>query len=287
MIIFRFIGKIIDYIQNHFKAMIFLLLLFIIFSPFGTEDLQKPNLEVIKIEGQIGDIDKIMEQINDAASNKSIKGVLLKVNSPGGALAPSVELSLAVKRLASLKPVIAYASGNMTSGSYYASIWANKIIANPGSFIGSIGVLFQAPNIEELARKLGIKEQVVSAGAYKQMGTFTREWTPKEKTAMRELVDDAYKMFINDVSKARHLDPASYKTYADAKIFMASKAQKLGLIDEVGSLFKAKSELIRLSQVQNPIWKRPSRNMEEFLNELKTNSSFSLINLGSMSGKLK
>lgn len=287
MNVLRFLGKILDYIQNHFKAFIFLLLLFIIFFPLSTENLQKPNLAVIKIEGQIGNIDKIIAQISNAINNQDIKGVLIKVNSPGGALAPSVELSMAIKKLASLKPVIAYASGNMTSGSYYAAIWSNKIIANPGSFIGSIGVLFQAPNIEELAQKLGIKEQVVSAGAYKQMGTFTREWTPKEKAAMKALVDDAYMMFVNDVAKARKLNPKNYKDYADAKVFLANKAQKIGLIDEVGSLFRAENELAKLAKVQNQIWEKPSYDMVEFLKELKTNSSFSLINLGGKDWNLK
>ncbi len=287
MIIFRFLGKILDYIQNHFKAFIFLLLVVVIFTPFGSEDLQKPNLSMIKIEGEIGNIDKIMSEISQATNNNAIKGVLLKVDSPGGALAPSVELSLAIKRLASRKPVIAYASGNMTSGSYYASIWADKIIANPGAFIGSIGVLFQAPNIEELAQKLGVKEQVVSAGAYKQMGTMTREWTPQEKAAMKALVDDAYTMFVRDVSKARKLNITKSTDYADAKVFLAAKAKKRGLIDEVGSLYQAKQELISLAKISNPIWEKPSYDMEKFLKDLKANSSFSLMNLGNLAGQLR
>lgn len=87
---------------------------------------------------------------------------------------------MAVKRLAEQKPVVAYALGS-TIRSYYALIWTDYIMANPGAFIGSIGVLFQSPNIAELAKKLGISEQVITAGDYKQMGTFTREWTAKEK----------------------------------------------------------------------------------------------------------
>ncbi|NOX15766.1 MAG: signal peptide peptidase SppA [Epsilonproteobacteria bacterium] len=285
MIFFRFIGKIINYIQNHFKAMLFLLLLFLIFAPFGHDKLQTPNLSIIKIEGEIGNIDKIMTQINQAASEKNIKGVLLKVDSPGGSLAPSVELSMAIKRLSSIKPVIAYASGSMASGSYYASIWANKIIANPGAFIGSIGVLFQAPNIEKLAKKIGISEQTVFAGAYKQMGTFTREWTPKERNALKNLTNDAYSMFIKDVASARGLNPNNYKEFADAKVFMAAKAKKVGLIDEVGSIYKAKMELIKMANVTQPIWQKPDL-VDEFLKELKASSHIS-INLENLVGNLK
>ncbi len=285
MIFFRFIGKIINYIQNHFKAMLFLLLLFLIFAPFGNEKLQTPNLVVIKIEGQIGDIDKTMTQIDQAISDKNIKGVLLKVDSPGGSLAPSVELSMAIKRLSNIKPVIAYASGSMASGSYYASIWARKIIANPGAFIGSIGVLFQAPNIEKLAKKIGISEQTVAAGAYKQMGTFTREWTPKERNALKNLTDDAYTMFIKDVASARGLNPKNYKEFADAKVFMAAQAKKVGLIDEVGSIYKAKIELIKMTNVSKPIWRKPDM-VDEFLKELKASSHIS-INLKNLVGNLK
>jgi len=285
MIVFRFIGKILDYIQNHFKAMLFLLLLFVLFAPFGSEKMQTSNLALIRLDGEIGNIDKILTQINQATINKNIKGVLLKVDSPGGALAPSVEISMAIKRLSHVKPVIAYASGSMASGSYYASIWANKIIANPGAFIGSIGVLFQAPNIEELAKKIGISEQIVTAGTYKQMGTFTRKWTPKEKSALTNLINDAYAMFIKDVSKARGLNPKNYKNFADAKVFMAAQAKKVGLIDEVGSIYTAQKELIKMANIKKPIWQKPNM-VDEFLKELKASSHIT-INLENLIGKLK
>ena len=174
---FIWIGAVLGYIQNHFKAMLFILLLVLIFG--SQEELNNPNLAVVKIEGEILNIEEILENIDKADKDEHIKGVLLHVDSPGGALAPSIELSMAVKRLSVHKPVVAYAAGSMTSGSYYASIWANHIIANPGAFIGSIGVLFQAPNVAELAKKLGISEQIITAGDYKQMGTLRESGHPK------------------------------------------------------------------------------------------------------------
>lgn len=280
MIFFRFIGRIITYINNHFKAMLFLLLLFLLFNPFGEEALQQANLTTIKLDTQIENIDKLLVQIEKAHQNPHIKGVLLQVDSPGGALAPSIELSMAIKRLNEVKPVIAYASGSMTSGSYYASIWTRKIIANPGAFIGSIGVLFQAPNIEGLAKKLGISEQVITAGAYKQMGTFTRAWNEQEKAALNELIQDAYMLFVSDVANARGLKIEDAKNFADARVFIAHKAMKNGLIDEVGSIYQAQIELEKMANVTNPIWEKPSE-MELFLQELKGTNVLNLFNLKS------
>jgi len=280
MIIFRWIGKVISYINNHFKAMLFITLLVFLFAPFGEKGLEEANLTTIRIEGEIRDIDKILTKLESARTNNNIKGVLLRVDSPGGALAPSIELSMAVRRLNQLKPVIAYAGGSMTSGSYYASIWTRKIIANPGAFIGSIGVLFQAPNIKPLADKLGITEQIITAGDYKQMGTFTREWTQKERAGLTELINDAYTLFTNDVSQARGLKKEDIKNFANARVFIAEKAKNIGLIDQVGSLYIAQVELEKLSGVVKPIWQKPSE-MDIFLKELKAGTSFRNFNLSS------
>lgn len=281
MIFFRMLGNIMNYIQNHFKAMLFILILFLIFNPFDGEKLKVANLTTINLDAQIDNIDKILADIEKAELDTNIKGVLLRVDSPGGALAPSIELSMAIKRLAEIKPVIAYASGSMTSGSYYASIWSKKIIANPGAFIGSIGVLFQAPNIKPLADKLGITEQVITAGDYKQMGTFTREWSDKERDALKELINDAYELFITDVSKARGLDKQKAKEFANARVFIAQKAKDAGLIDEVGSLYIAQRELEKISHVEVPIWQKPSE-MEMLLKEIKGTNVLSFFNLKSL-----
>lgn len=275
---FIWIGAILGYIQNHFKAMLFILFLVLIFGSISEDKLETPNLAIIKIEGEITKIDEILENIDKAQKDTHIKGVLLHVDSPGGALAPSIELSMAVKRLASHKPVVAYAAGSMTSGSYYASIWSNYIIANPGAFIGSIGVLFQAPNVAELAKKLGISEQIITAGEYKQMGTFTREWTPKEKGALKELIDDAYALFVKDVSEARGLDANNPKEFANARVFIAGKALHVKLIDEIGSINEAKEKLETLANVKAPIWEKPDK-MDKWMKRLESSAQLPIFNL--------
>ncbi len=272
---FLWIGAIFTYIQNHFKTMLFLLLLVLIFG--SQDELKTPNLAIVKLEGEILNVEEILENIDKAQNDENIKGVLLHVDSPGGALAPSIELSMAVKRLAEKKPVVAYAGGSMTSGSYYASIWSNYIIANPGAFIGSIGVLFQAPNVAELAKKLGISEQVLSAGEYKQMGTFTREWTPKERGALKSLIDDAYDLFVKDVATARGLNLAKPDEFANAQVFIASKALNVHLIDEIGSLSSAKTKVEELANITHPVWQKPDA-MDKWMKKLESSAHLPLLN---------
>ncbi|MDR1461075.1 MAG: signal peptide peptidase SppA [Campylobacteraceae bacterium] len=255
--IFSIVKGILGFIQNYFKALIFLLVLYIIFVAPTHQTQDNSNLMKIDLKGAIADSEEVLKNINFAYNNENIKGVLFIVDSPGGAVSPSLEISMAIKRLRDKKPVVAYAAGIMASGSYYASAYADYIIANPGSIIGSIGVIMQMFNIEELAKKIGISEQVVSAGDYKQAGTFMREWTSQERDSLQELVDDTYNLFIDDIIKARGLDKNRTNEFANARVFIASKAQKVGLIDEVGSIIDAQEALVKLSNVSVPSWKEP------------------------------
>jgi protease-4 len=247
------------FIQNHFKAMIFLLILFLLFAPTAKDDLEPVNLQQITLTGPIFDATDIVEQIDEALEDDGIKGVLLVVDSPGGAVAPSLEISYAVKRLSGKKPVVVYAKGVLASGSYYASIWADEIMANPGSMVGSIGVIMQGANLEELMQKIGIKTQVVKAGKFKQVGTPDREWTPYEKEELDKVIQGTYAMFVNDVATARKLDINDSDTYANAHIFTASQAKDAGLIDSVGVSHDAKKHLETLAKVTDPTWSKEDK----------------------------
>ena len=148
--IFSPIAAIFRFINTYFKAMLFLLIVFLIFFSGKGENVNPPNLTQINLSGAIMDAGEALEKIEAARKDGDIKGVLLYIDSPGGALAPSVELHTAIKNLRAAKPVVAYAGGSMTSGSYYAGAGANKILANPGAFIGSIGVIMQGADASEL-----------------------------------------------------------------------------------------------------------------------------------------
>lgn len=263
---------ILDFITKYFKTIVFLTIVYFFVassedSALNSSEFENTNLQKIELLGPILNIEKTMAEINEAKKNKNIKGVLLLVNSPGGAVAPSVELAYAIKELAELKPVVAYASGVMASGSYYASIWADKIIANPGAMIGSIGVIFQGTNLEELMDTIGVKTQTVKAGRYKEAGTPTREWNSYEKEELEKVISDTYDMFISDVSSARKLKKEEHTKYADAHIFTSNQAKKVGLIDEVSTLTYAKSEIEKLSGVKTPVWKKEDK-IDKFIDRI-------------------
>ena len=274
-ILFYPFKKVIEFFQHYFKASIVLIVLFVIFSPFDVENIEIPNLKEIRLEGMILDARGVLDEI-EKAKDSNIKGVLFVVDSPGGLIAPSIEISMALKELANEKKIVVYASGTLASGSYYASIYGDKIIANPGSMVGSIGVIFNGANIEEITKKIGIKTQIIKAGEYKEAGTFYREWSAKEKEMMENLVAKQYDMFVDDVAKARGLDVNNHKEFADGKVFTAYESKELGLIDEVASYGYAKSELIRISEVTNPIWVKKDK-VDEILDRLEGKVSSAII----------
>ncbi len=263
---FDAIGKTIKWIGQHFKGMLFLLIVFVVFMPKSETTLSPVNLQEIELFGPILSADLVIKEIEEAQKNTKIKGVLLNVNSPGGAVPPSIEIAYAIKELKKHKPIIVYASGIMASGSYYASIYANKIIANPGSIVGSIGVIMQSVNAEELMKTIGVKTQTVKQGTYKEAGTATREWTVQERAELETLTKDTYDLFVKDVATARGLDINASKTYADAHIFSSQRAKEAGLIDEVGVKSQAKIQIASLAKVEVPAWKEKDK-FETFMDK--------------------
>lgn len=261
---------ILDFITKYFKTIVFLTIIYVVFFNSDEERItakSTANLQKIELVGPIIDVSKTLENIEKAKTDANIKGVLLLVDSPGGAVAPSVEVAYAIKELKQIKPVVVYASGVIASGSYYASIWADKIIANPGSMVGSIGVIMQGVNTKELMDKIGIQTQTVKAGKYKESGTPTRKWTEFEEKQLQSVIDDIYNMFITDVATARNLDIKNYTSFADAKIFTSKQAKDVGLVDEVANITVAQKTLAELSKVENPVWKKEDK-FEKFMDKL-------------------
>jgi protease-4 len=264
---FKKFSDAVKWIGDHFKGLLFLLILLLLFMPAAEAPLKKPNLLEIRLTGPIMDADKVLKQIEEAKKDKGIKGVLFNVNSPGGAVAPSIEISYAIRELNKQKPVVAYASGIMASGGYYAAIFARKIYANPGAIVGSIGVFMESANVKELMDKIGVKPQLVKQGTYKEAGTPTREWTPQERAELERLTKDTYDLFVSDVAKARGLEAKNDKTYADAHIFSAERAKNVGLVDTVGIKSQAQAFLQKEANITKPVWKKKDK-LESFIEKL-------------------
>ena len=265
------------FITKYFKACVFLLILLLIALSIETPKPSNTNLAKIYLNGPILDSSSIYEQIKKIQSNPNIKGALLLINSPGGAVSASVEISDMIKDLSLKMPVVAYVQGMMASGGYYGGMYATKIIANRGALIGSIGVIFSGIDVAELMQKLGIKTQNIVAGAYKEVGIPTRAWNAQERAFLENLIQEEYKMFINDVANARGLNPKNYKQFAEGKIFSAKSALKLGLIDSIGSLDDAIAQLQDLAQVQTPVWLEKSK-LDSYLEKFLNSSVQALLN---------
>ncbi|EAK8814263.1 TPA: signal peptide peptidase SppA [Campylobacter jejuni] len=269
---FKALGCGIKFINTYFKTFVLLLIVIWILMPGANSSSNLANLERIDLKGEIFDSSAVLEKIINAKNDSNIKGVLFVIDSPGGAFAPSMELALAIKDLKIKKPVLVYASGTMASGSYLAGVGANKILANPASFIGSIGVIMQGADLSGLANKLGIKEQTIQAGEFKSAGTFARAWNENERNFLQGLIDQSYDLFTGFVAKERALDLNKKDQWANARVFLATKAKELGLIDELSNYENAKKELEKLANVSNPVWKEEDK-IDKFLNRLEGQTS--------------
>lgn len=269
---FKALGCGIKFINTYFKAFVLLLIVIWILMPSANSSSNLANLERIDLKGEIFDSSAVLEKIINAKNDSNIKGVLFVIDSPGGAFAPSMELALAIKDLKIKKPVLVYASGTMASGSYLAGVGANKILANPASFIGSIGAIMQGADLSGLANKLGIKEQTIQAGEFKSAGTFARAWNENERNFLQGLIDQSYDLFTGFVAKERALDLNKKDQWANARVFLAAKAKELGLIDELSNYENAKKELEKLANVSNPVWKEEDK-IDKFLNRLEGQTS--------------
>lgn len=250
--------KPLDFIQRYFKTFIFLFIVLLIISSSGTNKNLDANLAKLYLRGPILESDTFLAQVESLKDFPNLRGVLLIIDSPGGGLAASVEIADIIKDLNLRIPVIAYAQGTMASGSYYAGMYAHKIVANRGSMIGSIGVIFSGYNIEELMNKVGVKSQSLKAGEFKEIGTISRAWSENEKLYLQNVLNQQYNMFITDVANARRLNKNDYKSFAEGKIFNSYDALNLGLIDLVGTKNDAVKILQELSGVKNIVWVKQS-----------------------------
>ncbi|BCS89258.1 signal peptide peptidase SppA [Pseudodesulfovibrio sediminis] len=210
----------------------------------------KDKIGVVHVEGMIFDSTEVVRWIKELKDDTSVKGVLLRVNSPGGAIAPSQEMYQAVKELNMVKPVVASYGSVAASGGYYCSVPSQLIFANPGSITASIGVMAEFVTVTEFMEKVGIKPEVLTTGKYKAAGTPIRDLTDDQRAQMLDLMQDLHEQFVDHVAAARHMDRDKVAAVADGRAVSGRQALQLGLIDELGSMSQAVVRLKELSGIQ-------------------------------------
>ena len=204
---------------------------------------------VIRIEGVIMESNDLVNEINEFRDDKNTAAILLRIDSPGGAVAPSQEIFSAVRRAAETKPVIVSMGAVAASGGYYIASGASKIFANGGTLTGSIGVIAEFPRFNELLNRLGISIEVITAGKLKDAGSPMRELTREERTYFDNLLKDTHGQFIRDVAAGRNMDLDYIKALAEGQIFTGNQALELGLIDALGTFDDAKNYILESLQL--------------------------------------
>lgn len=209
-----------------------------------------PRVAVVEIEGIIVDGTAAVRELREHADNPAIKAVVLRVNSPGGVVAPTQEIFAAIQRARKAgKPVVATLGAVAASGGYYVAAAADRIYANPGTLTGSIGVIMQMANLEGLLKKVGVEYVVVKAGAYKDVGNFSRTMSPEERKMLQALLDDVYSQFVDAVAEGRGLERKEVLAFAEGRIYSGQQALALKMVDELGGFEDAVEAAGKLANI--------------------------------------
>ncbi|MBA3060354.1 MAG: signal peptide peptidase SppA [Nitrospirae bacterium] len=230
--------------------LILLIVISVIFAVFQKNVSLGEKVAVVRIEGPIMDSKNTIDEIKGYLKDASIKAIVLRVDSPGGAVAPSQEIYEEVKKATLKKKVIVSMGSVAASGGYYISAPADRIIANPGTLTGSIGVIMEIPNIEGLMNKIGVKTEVIKSGRHKDIASAFRKMGKEERLILQGVLDDVHEQFIKAVSDGRKIPFDEVKKLADGRIFTGKQAMEARLVDELGTLEDAIAAAGRLAGIK-------------------------------------
>jgi len=234
-----------------FFAVIFVII--VILSLLMTFNRKVPlgeKVALVRVTGVILDSTEVIDELKEYSDNSSIKAVILRIDSPGGAVAPSQEIYEEIIKIKKKKKVVVSMGTVAASGGYYISAPADKIVANAGTLTGSIGVIMELPNISGLMQKIGVETQVIKSGEHKDIASMFRALKPEEREILQNVLDDVHNQFITAVSEGRNIKFEEIKKLADGRIFTGRMAKELGLVDELGNLQDAIMLAGRLSGIK-------------------------------------
>jgi protease-4 len=194
------------------------------------------KIAIIEIRGVITQSSGIIEEINQYQEDEGVKAIILRIDSPGGGVGPAQEIHREILKVKSKKKVVTSMGSVAASGGYYIACASDLIVANPGTITGSIGVIMEFTNIEELFKKIGIKGVVLKSGEHKDIGSPFREMTPEEKKIIQGVIDNVHQQFVQAVAKGRKMDQEKVMQIADGRILTGEQAKQIGLVDQIGNL---------------------------------------------------
>lgn len=196
------------------------------------------RIALIRVEGVILDAQTTVGDLKKYGESPSVKAIVIRIDSPGGGVVPSQEIHDAIKRLRNKtnKAVIASMGTVAASGGYYIAVATDRIIANPGTLTGSIGVIMELANLEGLLKKIGVQNVVVKSGRYKDLGSPFRQMRPEDRRILQSVMDDVHRQFIEAVAEGRSLEVAEVQPLADGRVFTGRQAKEANLVDELGDL---------------------------------------------------
>jgi len=215
-------------------AMIVMTLLFVT----GTRDSEfefGEKVGILEINGIIADAKNAIHNLKRFREDSSVKAIVIRINSPGGAVGPSQEIFREIRKTSSSKKVVASMGSIAASGGYYIAAGADGIVANPGTITGSIGVIMGFTNYQELLRKIGLVPVVIKSGKYKDIGSPVRKMRPEEKKILQNFSRKIHNQFIKDIVDGRKMDQAKVEALADGRIFTGEESKELGLVDRLGN----------------------------------------------------
>ena len=196
------------------------------------------RIALIRVEGVILDSQTTIGELKRFSENPSVKAIVIRIDSPGGGVVPSQEIYDAVKRIRNKnnKAVIASMGSVAASGGYYIAAATDRIVANPGTLTGSIGVIMETANVEGLLQKIGVEGVIIKSGKYKDVGSPLRKMSADERGLLQAVMDDVHKQFIEAVAEGRSLELRAAQALADGRVFTGRQAKEAKLVDELGDL---------------------------------------------------
>lgn len=228
-------------------------------------------IAIVNIEGPIFEVDSTLKELEEFRVSESVKAVVVRINSPGGAVAPSQELYRQLIRLKEADKKVVISMGTVAaSGGYYIAAAGDKIMANSGTITGSIGVIMENFGMVDVIEFLKLEPRTIKRGKYKDAGTPFRKMEPFEKDYLQSLVDNMYEIFLDDIAKARKISKDKLKDLAEGRIYTGLQAKEAGLVDELGNLYDA-IELAKkeagLPADASVSWPRKPSPLEAFLEQ--------------------